>query len=65
MTRIVLSHSHNDHTGGLGGLAPNVPIRTIVGGLHLCHATIELNLAVLKITHEVARTKKPEGGVCG
>ena len=26
VTRIVLSHSHNDHTGGLGGLAPNCPI---------------------------------------
>ena len=23
VTRIVLSHSHNDHTGGLGGLVPN------------------------------------------
>ena len=26
VTRIVLSHSHNDHTGGLGGLAPKCPI---------------------------------------
>ena len=26
VTRIVLSHSHNDHTGGLGGLALNCPI---------------------------------------
>ena len=26
VTRIVLSHSHNDHTGGLGGLAPKGPI---------------------------------------
>ena len=26
VTRIVLSHSHNDHTGGLGGLASNCPI---------------------------------------
>ena len=26
VTRIVLSHSHNDHTGGLGGLVPNCPI---------------------------------------
>ncbi len=26
VTRIVLSHSHNDHTGGLGGLAPNEEI---------------------------------------
>ena len=26
VTRIVLSHSHNDHTGGLGVLAPKCPI---------------------------------------
>ena len=26
LTRIVLSHSHNDHTGGLGGLVPKCPI---------------------------------------
>ena len=26
VTRIVLSHSHNDHTGGLGGLSPKCPI---------------------------------------
>ena len=26
VTRIVLSHSHNDHTGGLGGLVPKCPI---------------------------------------
>ena len=30
VTRIVLSHSHNDHTGGLGGLAPKCPVH--VGG---------------------------------
>ena len=27
VTRIVLSHSHNDHTGGLGGLSPKCPIQ--------------------------------------
>ena len=26
VTRIVLSHSHNDHTGGLGGLEPKGPV---------------------------------------
>ena len=31
VTRIVLSHSHNDHTGGLGGLAPNCPIHIGAG----------------------------------
>ena len=31
VTRIVLSHSHNDHTGGLGGLAPKCPIHVGVG----------------------------------
>lgn len=31
VTRIVLSHSHNDHTGGLGGLAPKCPIHVGAG----------------------------------
>ena len=31
MTRIVLSHSHDDHTGGLGGLAPKCPIHIGAG----------------------------------
>ena len=36
VTRIVLSHSHNDHTGGLGGLVPKCPIHVGDGFDVLC-----------------------------
>ena len=59
VTRIVLSHSHNDHAGGLGGLMPKCPIHVGEGNAFLSgrvgRSRFDPNLLVVTIREQLER----------